>query len=62
LLEKDPATRLGSQSGVKELLQHDWLKDVNPEDYLKKKIEPPFKPSLRNNPMDTSHFSGFFTK
>ena len=62
LLSKTPEGRLGSKQDFKELLAHPWLKEVDVEDYLNKRIEPPFKPSLRKNPMDTSHFSGFFTK
>jgi len=46
LLEKDPAKRLGTKNGIREILAHPWLGDIDTEKLLKCKIEAPFKPTL----------------
>ena len=45
-LDINPETRLGSKDDVKEILDHPWLKDINPISYLNKEIEAPFKPAI----------------
>jgi serum/glucocorticoid-regulated kinase 2 len=60
-LEKDPANRLGSKSGLEEILQHPFLSTINFEDLVGKKIEPPFKPRLTDDLMDVSNFDQQFT-
>lgn len=45
LLCKDPKFRLGSISGIKEILAHPWFKGIKSKDVLDKKMEPPYKPN-----------------
>ena len=56
VLDKNPATRLGAQGGVDELLAHPWLSTLDSNDILAKKIEAPMKPKLSNDPLDVSNF------
>jgi len=51
LLVKNPKNRLGAKQGIRELKEHSWCADIDWNEYMKKKIKPPFKPSL-----DHSHF------
>jgi len=57
LLKKDPEERLGNERGIIEIKEHAWCKDINWDAYFEHKIEPPFKPDLRQ-----SHFDPEYTK
>jgi len=62
LLHKDPKQRLGSGKGdVEEIKKHLWFKEINWDDLLLKKVDPPYKPAVKSV-MDTSNFSSEFTK
>jgi len=62
LLIRDPKRRLGSGDGDVEDLQKDaWFKNMNWDDLLQLKVEPPFKPKVEDA-MDTSCFSKEFTR
>lgn len=61
LLEKDPAKRLGTKDGIREVLAHPWLADIDHEKLLKTKIEAPFKPTLSSNVLDVQNFDKQFT-
>ena len=56
LLMKDMDERLGSKKGVEEILAHKWFDGVDVDKILKKEIEPPFKPKLKDGKYDTTHF------
>ena len=45
-LEKDSNKRLGSKNDVSEILSHEWFKELNLDDILKKKVKPEYIPSL----------------
>ncbi len=49
LLSKDPQRRIKS---VEEIKKHPWVADTNWDAYIKKEIEPPFLPSLREPNFD----------
>ena len=61
LLEKDPANRLGTRGSIQEILSHPFLKDINIEDLIAKRIEAPNKPKLSDNVLDVSNFDSQFT-
>lgn len=61
LLEKDPAKRLGTKDGIREILNHPWLQDIDTDKLLKMKIEAPFKPTLSAQMADVSNFDKTFT-
>lgn len=62
LLNKDPKHRLGSGKGdVEDIKKHQWFRELNWEDLLDLKIEPPYKPKVKSD-TDTSNFSTEFTK
>lgn len=44
LLDKDPATRLGSNGDADEIVNHPWFAGFNWESLLKKQMEAPFTP------------------
>lgn len=56
LLEKDPQDRLGSENGIRDILQHSWFKSINIGDVLEKKIDPPLKPNLLGFNFDEEEF------
>jgi hypothetical protein len=60
-LEKDPAKRLGTKNGIREVLAHPWFADLDQDKILKCKIEAPFKPTLSDNSLDVTNFDKTFT-
>ncbi|KAG1684015.1 Ribosomal protein S6 kinase alpha-5 [Nymphon striatum] len=61
-LIKDPKARLGGRGNdAEEIKSHVIFKDVNWLDVVKKAVEPPFKPKIKNE-LDVSNFSEEFTK
>lgn len=60
-MEKDPAKRLGTKNGIREVLAHAWLADIDTDKLLKMKIEAPFKPTLSSQMSDVSNFDKTFT-
>lgn len=47
LLDKDPATRLGSKNDADDIVNHPWFTTgINFEQLLTKSIDAPFKPNL----------------
>jgi len=52
LLEKDPAKRMGTKDGIREILNHPWLADIDADKLKKMKIEAPFQPTLSSNALD----------
>jgi serum/glucocorticoid-regulated kinase 2 len=62
LLDKNANSRLGTKSGLKEILDHPWLKDYfDQENVMEKTIEAPMKPKLSADPLDVSQFDTVFT-
>ncbi|THH28702.1 hypothetical protein EUX98_g5480 [Antrodiella citrinella] len=60
LLTRDPAKRLGV-NGADEIKKHPFFaKNLDFDKLLKKKIQPPFKPSV-SSPVDVSNFDTVFT-
>ena len=47
LLDKNPKTRIGSQGGIEDVIRHPWLRDVDFEKLVEKKVQPPFVPDLQ---------------
>lgn len=62
LLQKDPANRLGSKDGVREVLKHPWFASIDLDKLLEKSIVPPFKPKLSADVLDVSNFDKNFTE
>lgn len=60
LLNKNKNKRLGQVGGVEEVLAHPWFASLNIADLIAKKIEPPFKPKVKDI-KDTSNFDEKFT-
>lgn len=44
LLQKEPSMRLGSKNGIREVLDHPWLRELDADKIKDKSIEAPFKP------------------
>lgn len=61
LLTKDPKERIGTEGGMDEIIGHDWFKDINFEELLKKEIDAPFLPDLTTEVTDVSNFDDQFT-
>ena len=61
LLEKNPANRLGSRSGLEEVLAHPWFAELDHEKILDKRVEAPMKPQLSADIFDVSNFDQTFT-
>lgn len=49
LLDKDRATRLGTNGGAKEILSHPLFKSMDHNKILNKTMEPPFKPDVNKS-------------
>lgn len=61
LLTKNPAERLGGgERDALEIMEHPYFEDVNFDDVLNLRVEPPFVPELANE-MDFSNFDQEFT-
>ena len=56
LLAKKRGKRLGSIDDVEEVLMHPWFEDMNIDDILSRKVDPPFIPSF-DNETDTKYFN-----
>lgn len=41
---------------INEIMRHPWLKDVNMEDVMNKKMTPPFKTDMFQSNIDSSDF------
>ena len=59
LLTRDPAQRLGV-NGADEIKRHPFFEKIDWRRLARKKIQPPFKPSVRS-PVDVSNFDTVFT-
>ena len=59
LLNRDPAQRLGV-TGADAIKRHPFFASVDWDRLLRKKIPPPFKPSV-SSPVDVSNFDTVFT-
>lgn len=55
LTHKDKAKRLGARTGVNEIMEHDFFKNVDWDGIYRKEVKEPF-PILLKNKWDTSHF------
>jgi len=60
-LQKNPKDRLGSVSGLEEILSHPWYQSIDQGALLSKSINPEFKPKLSKNALDVSNFDSMFT-
>ncbi len=56
LLEKDPINRLGSKSGIDEIIKHPFFSTLDFDKLLKKQLDVPFKPKLSDDIFDVSNF------
>jgi hypothetical protein len=54
MLEKDTDLRF---KNIREILEHPWLKYVNMDDVLNKKLNPPFKTDMYLNNFDETEFA-----
>eukprot|EP01016_Furgasonia_blochmanni_P025933 TRINITY_DN2770_c0_g1_i10.p1 TRINITY_DN2770_c0_g1~~TRINITY_DN2770_c0_g1_i10.p1 ORF type:complete len:624 (-),score=179.59 TRINITY_DN2770_c0_g1_i10:979-2850(-) len=61
LLNKNPATRLGTKGDGAEIRQHPWFETLDFERLLRKEPTPPFKPKLTSE-YDTDNFDPEYTK
>jgi len=52
---------MGTKNGIREVLAHPWLQDIDHDKLLKQKIEAPFKPTLSSNVLDVTNFDKSFT-
>jgi len=59
LLCKDKAQRLGRIDDVREVISHPWFASIDTERLLKKELQPPYVPSLKDMD-DTSNFDEKF--
>lgn len=61
-MSKDPSKRLGTAGDWQEVIQHPWLKVIDIDDLLNKRIEPMYRPQLsRQDPADLRNFDEDFT-
>jgi len=59
LLTADLGKRYGNlKNGVEDIKTHKWFKDLDWDELQKKKIAPPFKPTVKD-PSDTSNFDDY---
>ena len=59
---RNPAERLGSKNGVKDITEHPWFKGIDIDKLLKKEITMPddLKPQLSDDALDLRYFSNEF--
>ena len=55
LLIRKPENRLGFKNGIKDLMEHPWMKDVNWNLLKEKKIKAPFIPNFGEENFDKSY-------
>lgn len=60
LLTKDKVKRLGHNRDDEEVLAHPWFTSIDMGNLLKKLIQPPYIPEIKQNE-DTSHFDEKFS-
>jgi|TARA_B110000503_G_C7033986_1_gene365258 serine/threonine protein kinase len=60
-LSKNPKDRLGSQTGLDEIINHPWFASINVDTLMAKGMNPEFKPKLSKNILDVSNFDKMFT-
>lgn len=48
LLDKNKKTRLGV-NGIDEILGHPWFKTIDIQKLLKREIDPPYKPEIKED-------------
>lgn len=61
LLTREPEQRLGSgPTDAQEIMSQPFFRNINWDDIYHKRVEPPFKPSIKNA-TDTSNFDSEFT-
>ena len=48
MLHKNKNERIGAQNGISEILAHPYFKDIDFEQLLNKKLDPPYVPNLEN--------------
>lgn len=60
LLTRDPEKRLGTAGGT-EVKNHIWFADIDWDKLVRKEIDPPFKPKVKNVE-DTSQIDPTFTR
>lgn len=61
LLEKDPKSRLGTERGIEEILDHEWFNEYDVNDLLNKQYAAPYVPKLSDDLTDVSCFDKEFT-
>lgn len=62
LLNRDPVKRLASgPDDVNEIMRHPFFKDMKQDKLLRKEIDPPYKPKVKEGKDDTSNFDTQFT-
>lgn len=62
LLDKNPATRLGSsEKDALEIREHQWFENINWDALTAKQVTPPYRPILEV-PNDLKHFPKEFTE
>jgi len=61
LLTREPELRLGSgPTDAQEVMSEPFFRNINWDDIYHKRVEPPFKPTIKS-PTDTSNFDSEFT-
>jgi hypothetical protein len=48
LLDKNKKTRLGA-NGIEEILKHPWFRNLDIDKLLRREIEPPYKPEIKED-------------
>lgn len=57
-LDKNPQTRIGSSEDAKELLEHPWLRSVDLENLLTRKLDAPFVPTKAASNLTAYFYKG----
>jgi serum/glucocorticoid-regulated kinase 2 len=61
LLNRDPKKRCGSKDDVDDIKTHPFFKDISFEKMMKKQIDVPYKPKVKNTGEGTDNFAPEFT-